>query len=109
MSDEQTKCPRNCGGYLYPIGETAGGIIHKCFVCESQVSQPKPEGADEQYAASRVEPPDDRDTASRPTSRVLSYPEQEQTEQEQTQEQEQAQQAQQSQMQGQQQPWGQTR
>jgi hypothetical protein len=105
MDKEYTKCPRNCGGYLLPIGETEGGIIHKCFVCESQVSQPKPEGADAQFAASRVEPPDDRDAGtSKPQSRVLAYPEPA-TETDAAQEQEQEQGQGQGQGQGTRPPW----
>ena len=75
MDATETACPRNCGGYLFSIGETAGGIIHKCFVCESQVTQPKPEGADAQYAASRVNPPDADDMQrEREQAQVLTYP-----------------------------------
>lgn len=68
-------CPRNDGGYLYPIGETAGGILLKCFVCESQMSQPKPKGADAQFAASQVDPA--KQTQRTPTqdqTRVLEAP-----------------------------------
>lgn len=76
MDAQFQKCPRKCGGCLYPIGETAGGNLFKCFVCESQVSQPKLEGADAQFAVSRVVPPDSRDTGtSKEQSRVLVYPE----------------------------------
>lgn len=75
MSVELDKCPRNCGGYLYLIGETAGGNLFKCFVCESQVSQPKPKGADKQFKASDVDKAKQAGRAgSGEDTRVLAHP-----------------------------------